>query len=220
MASLNGITLTPDTGTGTKSLSISAGAYQGRENRSTKFTAANSSLGITSSNSLVVTQQGVERFNVQSRNIGSDVTSVTLTGTSNLQQIRATGDGLWNYLSTATINGTQVTKSQLTSGYTVEPNDPGKSDVYNVSFTFTGIPESVSSVTYNGYINGSQTTKLTVTKTGTGTRDIWFSSTQSGSKTTDNVTVTLNADGQVTQGIAYVRTDPSDLSWTITASNN
>lgn len=218
MANLNGITLIPDTETGTKTLTISAQEYLGRVNRSAKFTAANSSLGITSSNSLVVTQQGVERFNVQSQNIGSDVMSVTLTGTSNLQQITATGDGLWTYLSTATINGTQVTKSQLTSGYTV-PNDPGKSDVYNVSFTFTGIPESVDSVTYNGYINGSQTTKLTVTKTGTGVRDIWFSSTQSGAKTTDNITVTLNADGQVTQGSAYTRTDPSDLSWTITAGD-
>lgn len=225
MASLNNITLTPDSGTGTKSLTVSASAYTGRVNRSTKFTASNSSLGVTSTNSLVVTQTGHEIFLVDSSIIASDATSATVHGVSNLQSIRITGDldnGLWNYLSYAAINGVTVSKAALSQsqGYSI-PNDPGKAAQYNLSFVFTEIPESVSDVTYNGYINGSSSLKVTVTKRGTGvvTNDIWFSNGESSSSTTSPVNITLGADGDNDDDIR-INTNPDTLSWTITASNN
>lgn len=169
MPTTNNITVSPNSGTGARTLTVSALENTGRNSRSANFSLAGTGdySSVLSSNSLVVTQSGVSGFITITTT--SDTTAfhaaggtLTYTGYSNLASISIGTGTLDNCLTSATINGVSgITKSQLQSGYTV-PNDPGASEKYAVTFVYT-IPANQSTsgtVTYSGTIGGQQYTVI------------------------------------------------------------
>lgn len=207
MPTSNNISVSPNSGTGNKSLTVSASENTGRDSRSASFSLKGTGdySSVTSSNTLVVTQSGVNGF--INLTTSSSTTAfpaaggtLTYTGYSNLASISIGSGTLDTLLTSATINGASVTKAQLQSGYTV-PNDPGANARYAVQFVFT-IPANSSTsdtVSYTGTIGGQS---YTVTQ-----------SAASTSLSFSRRTASVNASG--TSGDSVTVNAPNGVSWEI-----
>lgn len=227
----NGITLEPETGIGVQDLTINAGTYTGREDRSAIFSAfgTGSYSDVRGRNSLAVIQKGLEFIDFSPVQIDADDSSVTINGSANVAVLKISGGtgSIWDYLSSAEVNGATVTKTQLSGGYTV-PNDPGKSEAYTVTFYFENLPENTgtSTVSYTGAVtggNGTPSKNVVINKLPSESQDvsIWFSNGASSEPTTELIEVTLDADGNITGGATpYINTIPNDINWTIRAGDN
>lgn len=209
MPTYNNISVTPNSGTGNKSLTVSASPNTGRNDRSAGFSLRGTGnySGTSSSNSLIVTQSGAGSQFLVTTNASTNAFpaaggTITYTGTSNLATLTLGTGTLDALLTSAMINETQVTKTQLQSGYSI-PNDPGKTLAYPVTIEFT-IPansSTSSTVTYTGSIGGQA---LTVVQSAAGV-SLSFSRNS----------VTVNADGQTIVGEAVTVNAPSGTSWEI-----
>lgn len=214
MPTYNNITVTPGSGTGTKSLTISATTNTGRNNRSAVVSASGTGKysSVSSSNSLTITQQGKAGFlsvstNSSTTGFPAEGGNITFAGKSNLATITLGSGNLDNLLSSATINGVSVTKAKLQSGYTL-PNDPGATAEYVVSFTFT-IPanESISStVTYAGTVGGQA---LSVRQL-----------SASASLNFSSATATINSDGTLISPASVSVEASNGLGWQITVTES
>lgn len=209
MPTYNNISVTPNSGTGNKSLTISASPNTGRNDRSAGFSLRGTGnySGTSSSNSLIVTQSGAGSQFLITTNASTNAFpaaggTITYTGTSNLATLTLGSSTLDALLTSAMINEVQVTKTQLQSGYSI-PNDPGKTLAYPITIEFT-IPENTSTssaVTYTGSIGGQA---LTVVQSAAGV-SLSFSRNS----------VTVNADGETIVGEAVTVNAPSGTSWEI-----
>lgn len=227
----NGITLEPETGIGVQDLTVSAGTYTGREDRSAIFSASGtgSYSDVKGRNSLAVIQKGLEFIDFSPVEVGADESSATINGSANVAILKISGStgSIWDYLSSAEVNDVTVTKTQLSEGYTV-PNDPGKSEAYTVTFYFENLPANTgaSTVLYSGAVtggNGTPSKNVVINKLPSGAQDvsIWFSNGQSSDPTTATITINLDADGNISGGSTpYINTIPTDVSWTINTENS
>lgn len=224
MASLNGITCTPDTGNGDVTLTVTAAPYSGRADNAVKFTAANPTSGLESDNSLVVVQKGKTIFSFTGPLIDSSVTEASISAETNLQSLKATSVGgtkpLWDYLDYAIVNEVRVEKAALINGYTV-PDDPGEKAAYNVSFCLSGIPDTVDDTEYIGEINGAYSVNLIKRGTGVIPHNIWFSNGR-GASQGSTLEVKLNSDGEIIGAVdnPYINTDQEEDTWGITPTQN
>ena len=206
----NYITILPGTGDRTTALSINGEVNTGRGSRTARFSLDGTGdySHIHAENDLVVTQSGAEPFitltpDKDVTQISSSGDTVTYTGTSNLQSISIGTGTLDNCLTSATINGASVTKSQLQSGYTV-PGDPGLTAEYNVSFVFE-IPANSAGATYTGTIGGNT---YTVIQSAAVPTNLSFSAN----------TATVDSDGAIVGDTVSVVAD-GGLTWEITVSS-
>lgn len=203
----NIITVSPTSGTGNKSLTVSASENTGRNSRSASFSLKGTGdySSVTSSNTLVVTQSGVNGF--INLTTSSSTTAfpaaggtITFSGTSNLASLTLGNGTLDALLTSATVNGATVTKAQLQAGYSI-PNDPGATAAYNVTLEFTiPINQSTSEpASYTGSIGGQA-----------------LSVVQSAASTTlsfSRSTASVNASG--TSGDPVTVNAPNGVSWEI-----
>lgn len=222
----NGITLEPETGIGVQDLTVSAGTYTGREDRSAIFSAfgTGSYSDVRGRNSLAVIQRGHEFIDFSPVQVGANESSATINGSANVAVLRISGDtgSVWDYLSSAEVNGVSVTKEQLSSGYEV-PGDPGKALAYTVTLVFANLPENTgtSIVTYSGAITGGDGTpssEVKINKLPSEVQEVsvWFSNGASSVPTTELIEVTLDANGNITGGATpYINTDPTGVDWII-----
>jgi len=214
------ITISPTTGTGGATLSISGSAYTGRNSRSASFSlngTAGDDTPVPSANSLVVTQSGAAEF--ISLSTTSSTSSfpaaggdITFSGTSNLEKIKLAfgNDASSSDFTSASINnGTAITTvSSFTSGdgYT---SNLGTDAAYSVSFTFH-IPTNTDSSdgkTYKyKFTVGSSTYDVTVNQSAASAYTLAFSSS----------TATVNADGTLTSPSSVSVSADSGLTWAIT----
>ena len=206
MATSN-ITVSPTAGTGNKSLTVSVSENTGRNSRSASFSLKGTGdySSVTSSNTLVVTQSGVNGF--INLTTSSSTTAfpaaggtITFSGTSNLASLTLGNGTLDALLTSATVNGATVTKAQLQAGYSI-PNDPGATAAYNVTLEFTiPINQSTSEpASYTGSIGGQA-----------------LSVVQSAASTTlsfSRSTASVNASG--TSGDSVTVNAPNGVSWEI-----
>lgn len=228
MPTLNNITVSPGNGTGNTTLTISAVENTGRDSRSANFKAngTGSYDNIPSANSLIVTQSGKPSFiNVSTtsntESFPASGGTIVFSGTSNMQTLSIGTSGtlgtLDDLLTSATVDGVSVTKSQLQSGYTV-PGDPGKTAAYNVSLTYT-IPANSTSpsvpVTYSGKV-GNQTISVTQASAAVvGTLAIGLDG-----NTTGNKNATVDADGNITSSGTYsVVASDQNITWELVEEN-
>lgn len=203
----NIITVSPTSGTGNKSLTVSASENTGRNSRSASFSLKGTGgySSVTSSNTLVVTQSGVNGF--INLTTSSSTTAfpaaggtITFSGTSNLASLTLGNGTLDALLTSATVNGATVTKAQLQAGYSI-PNDPGATAAYNVTLEFTiPINQSTSEpASYTGTIGGQALSVI-----------------QSAASTTlsfSRSTASVNASG--TSGDSVTVNAPNGVSWEI-----
>ena len=227
----NGITLSPDSGISVQTLTVSAVEYTGREDRSAMFSARGTGTysDVIGRNSLVVVQKGHAFIDIPQEEMQSGDTTVTVHGSANVAvlKITATQGSIWDYLSSATIDGTPVTKQQLVDGYTI-PSDKGKSAAYSIELNFTGFPANTgtSTVTYSGSVTDADgTVRGTVSVDHLSSEvqesSIWFSNGQSSEPITTDVTISLDADGNISGGsVPYINTIPTGTSWTINIENS
>lgn len=210
MPTSNNITVLPNTGDRTTTLSISGSVNTGRGSRTARFALNGTGdySHIHAASDLVVTQSGKSAF--ISLTPDGDVTAfsseggqLTYTGASNMQSISIGTGTLDNCLTSATINGVSVTKSQLQSGYTVV-GDPGLTAEYSVSFVFT-IPANSSGATYTGTIGGNA---YTVIQSAAVPTNLSFSAN----------TATVDSDGAIVGDTVSVIAD-GGLTWEITVSS-
>lgn len=207
MPTSNNISVSPNSGTGNKSLTVSVSENTGRNSRSASFSLKGTGgySSVTSSNTLVVTQSGVNGF--INLTTSSSTTAfpaaggtITFSGTSNLASLTLGNGTLDALLTSATVNGATVTKAQLQAGYSI-PNDPGATAAYNVTLEFTiPINQSTSEpASYTGSIGGQA-----------------LSVVQSAASTTlsfSRSTASVNASG--TSGDSVTVIAPSGVSWEI-----
>lgn len=207
MPTSNNISVSPNSGTGNKSLTVSASENTGRNSRSASFSLKGTGgySSVTSSNTLVVTQSGVNGF--INLTTSSSTTAfpaaggtITFSGTSNLASLTLGNGTLDALLTSATVNGATVTKAQLQAGYSI-PNDPGATAAYNVTLEFTiPINQSTSEpASYTGSIGGQA-----------------LSVVQSAASTTlsfSRSTASVNASG--TSGDSVTVNAPNGVSWEI-----
>lgn len=227
----NGITLSPDSGISVQTLTVSAGEYSGREDRSAMFSAKGTGTysDVIGRNSLVVVQKGHAFIDIPKVEMQSNDTTVIVNGSANVAvlKITATQGSIWDYLSSATIDGVSVTKQQLVTGYTI-PSDKGKSTAYSIELNFTGFPKNTgaSVVTYSGSVtdaDGTVSETISVDHLSSEVQEvsIWFSNGQSTDPTTAAVTVNLDADGNISGGSTpYINTIPTGVSWVINTENS
>lgn len=232
MATSNNITVVSASGqaTGTQDLTVSATPVTGRlENssgvmvgRSASFTAkgTGSYSSVSSSNTLIVTQQGKSAF----ISVGSSQSTtafpasggdITFTGKSNLKSITMSTGSRITFKS-ATINGTSVASASAFASNGYAPSgDPGNTAEYNVSFVFT-IPENTSTTstaTSSFTLNGSQ---YTITQSRKSDSSYYLGFVFNNDDiTSSNINVTVNANGAQTTS-STVKVKASDgLSWEI-----
>ena len=207
MPTSNNISVSPNSGTGNKSLTVSASENTGRNSRSASFSLKGTGdySSVTSSNTLVVTQSGVNGF--INLTTSSSTTAfpaaggtITFSGTSNLASLTLGNGTLDALLTSATVNGATVTKAQLQAGYSI-PNDPGATAAYNVTLEFTiPINQSTSEpASYTGSIGGQA---LSVVQ-----------SAASTSLSFSRSTASVNALG--TSGDSVTVNAPNGVSWEI-----
>lgn len=228
MATKN-ITVTPTTGTGTNQLTVAGtSGFTGREPFSKTFRASGTGTysGVTSSNMLTVTQRGnvIMMLNNPSGSISVSGGSITITGESNLAKLQLSlSSGLT--LGSATVNGVVLSSSQLSelsggNGYTVA-GDPGKDEKYSISVVVSAPANSGSQRTFSFTLGdpseSSNRDTVIITQSGTvTTNQIWFSNGSSSTPSSTDVSITLDADGNIVGGAdPRINTSPSGVSWTI-----
>lgn len=113
MAKAAWCTVAPTTGTGNKSISISAGAHTGRSDRSTTVTVQNQN-GTKPDKSIGITQSKADLFITKvSGSFPSPIPStgqiLTITGTSNAESIRFTEDSDLMAITSFKVNGAAKT---------------------------------------------------------------------------------------------------------------
>lgn len=233
MATFGFITLSPNTGTGTTTIStLRASENTGRSSRSKTFAVSGTGgdSGVSGSNKLIVTQDGQTILSLNNPgSIGSGSANVPITGEANLQKLKLSLNNGASLVS-ATINGVTLTQSQRTSltsqsGYELS-GDPGATAKYNISLT-VNVPanSTISTKTYNVTLSGvdvGPSKTVTITQNAEAqTYAAWFSSSSSGTETTSPLQVSLDSDGNVVGGSSvYVRTIPESLGWTVGVSND
>lgn len=215
-------TITPTTGAGNSSLAVSATQHTGRESRSITYYASGtgSYSSVTGSNNLTVIQNGQAFISLENKEISDSATTVTINGEANLATLKVSGS-LSQYLTSATIAGAAASVSDLKSvaGYTV-PNDPGASAKYTIVLNFTELPTSTGSFSLT-MGDGTNSDTASISRESAPQVDaIWFSNGESSFVRTDDISITLNADGSITSGSdPRINTTSTGLSWTINVNS-
>lgn len=147
----NFATITPDSGSGDATLTISATKNTGRNSRTVKISAKETDGTLTSSNNLEITQEGETEF-IKISSVGTAVKdggNVNVVFTSNSKSFIARVDAPTGYSSqtpvikSISVNGSAVSTSG-TNNITVTPTgDPGATAQYTVTMVVT-IPANAS----------------------------------------------------------------------------
>lgn len=147
----NFATITPDSGSGDATLTISATKNTGRNSRTVNISAKETDGTLTSSNNLEITQEGATEF-IKISSVGTAVKdggNVNVVFTSNSKSFIARVDAPTGYSSqipvikSISVNDSAVSLSG-TNNITVTPTgDPGATAQYTVTMVVT-IPANVS----------------------------------------------------------------------------
>ena len=141
----NFATITPDSGSGDATLTISATKNTGRNSRTVTISARETSGTLTSSNNLDITQEGATEF-IKISSVGTAVKdggNVNVIFTSNCRSFIAKVEAPTGYSSqTPIINSISVNDSAVslsgTNNITVTPTgDPGATAQYTVTMVVT-----------------------------------------------------------------------------------
>lgn len=132
---LGWLTVTPDSGSGNGSLSVSVSSYSGRESKQTSFRVVGTGGGEATVN---VTQEGLAEFVTFSSGtatIGKEGGTLQLSGTSNSTALTFSiaGGGSLQLTAPATY---KVLEEAVNNGEAV-PGDPGASATYGWTIEFT-----------------------------------------------------------------------------------
>lgn len=162
----NFATITPDSGSGNSTLSISATKNTGRNPRTITISAKETNGTLTSSNNLEITQKGATEF-IKVSSIGTAVKdggNVNVVFTSNSKSFIAKIDAPAGYSSqvpvikSISIDGSAVSISG-TNNITVTPTgDPGATAQYTVTMVVTIPANAATSVVSYGVTVTSATT--------------------------------------------------------------
>lgn len=204
MAYANWANPSKTTGNGNDTVSWSATAHTGREARQTTATFAASGV---ESKTLTIIQSGKTEFvSFDSATAAIDKTggTLTITGTSNSSKLTfaltgTNGIGL-------TLPSTYKANSVNTNNGTAISGDPGASQQYTFSITFTDIAENTTIT--------SKTSQLTVTPNSGSSAAVTCTITQAAGDaylTISPTTVTIPAAGTPAQSV----TVSSNTNWTI-----
>lgn len=153
---LDWLTVTPDSGNGNGSLSVSASSYSGRESKQTSFKVQSTDGGSTAT--VNVTQEGLAEFVTFSSGtaeIGKEGGTLQLSGTSNSTALTFSIEegGSLTLAEPATY---KVLAKDVNNGEAIE-GDPGASATYGWSISFV-VPENMTT--------GSLTCTVTVADAG------------------------------------------------------
>lgn len=204
MAYANWANPSKTTGNGNDTVSWSATAHTGREARQTTATFAASGV---ESKTLTIIQSGKTEFvSFDSSTAAVDKAggTLTITGTSNSSKLTfaltgTNGIGL-------TLPSTYLANSVNTNNGTAISGDPGASQQYTFSITFTGIDENTTI--------SSKTSQLTVTPNSGSSAAVTCTITQAAGDaylTISPTTITIPAAGTPAQSV----TVSSNTNWTI-----
>lgn len=204
MAYANWANPSKTTGNGNDTVSWSASAHTGREARQTTATFAASGV---ESKTLTIIQSGKTEFvSFDSATAAVDKAggTLTITGTSNSSKLTfaltgTNGIGL-------TLPSTYLANSVNTNNGTAISGDPGASQQYTFSITFTGIDENTTI--------SSKTSQLTVTPNSGSSAAQTCTITQAAGDaylTISPTTITIPAAGTPAQSV----TVSSNTNWTI-----
>ena len=201
MAYASWVTPNKQSGSGNDTVSWAGSAHTGRNSRTT--TATFSASGVASK-TLTINQAGKTEFVdiADTSAVSKGGGSVTITGTSNSSKLTFSLTGTDNI--GLTLPASYLANSVSTNNGAAITGDPGASQEYTFSITFTGIPANTTLA--------SKTAQLTVT-TNNGTTDTCDLTQAAGdpylniSPSTINLTAAGVADNSVTV--------TSNTSWTI-----
>lgn len=225
MITVNNISINPSSATATQTLTITGAAHTGRDSRSVVFSLAGSvgTIPVSSSNSLLVTQLGHSAF--LTLNAPSSASSfpaaggtISYSGYSNLQYIPLTIGSNLTFVN-AVINGTTVTAASNFSGSGYEVSgDPGKTTQYQVVFNFR-VEENQSTSSRQVTFTAGGTT-YTINQQGAEDTPVTYNLgfALNGTVPSGNVTVTVDADGDVTSSGTVSVQASTGLDWEITES--
>lgn len=200
MAYASWVTPNKVSGNGDDTVSWSASEHTGRNSRTTTATFAASGV---ESKTLTIVQAGKTEFVDidDTATVAQAGGSVTITGTSNSSKLTFSITGTDNI--GLTLPASYLANSVTTNNGAAIAGDPGASQEYSFSITFTGINENTSL--------SSLTSQITVT-TNNGTTDTCTITQAAGSPylTISPTTINLTA-----AGTAVSVTVSSNTSWTI-----
>ena len=216
----NFVTITPDSGSGDATLTISATKNTGRNSRTVNISAKETGGTLTSSNNLEITQEGAIEF-IKISSVGTAVKdggNVNVVFTSNSKSFIAKVDAPTGYSSQIpVIKSISVKDSAVslsgTNNITVTPtDDPGATAQYTVTMVVT-IPAnaSVSIVKYPVTITSATTASIV------GTGDINQAGAEKYLKFTNSqgseiAFIRVDADGTPSTGAKV----SSNIAWTLT----
>lgn len=216
----NFATITPDSGSGDATLTISATKNTGRNSRTVTISAKETGGTLTSSNNLSISQDGAIEF-IKISSVGTAVKdggNVNVMFTSNSKSFIARVDAPTGYSSqipvikSISVNDSAVSLSG-TNNITVTPTgDPGATAQYTVTMVVT-IPANAATsiVKYPVIITSATIASIS------GTGDINQAGAEKYLKFVNShgaeiSSVTINADGTATTGAKV----SSNIAWTIT----
>lgn len=216
----NFATITPDSGSGDATLTISATKNTGRKSRTVTISARETDGTLTSSNNLDITQEGATEF-IKISSVGTAVKdggNVNVVFTSNCKSFIAKVEAPTGYSSqTPIINSISVNNSAVslsgTNNITVTPTgDPGATAQYNVTMVVTIPANAAASIVKYPVTITSATTASVV-----GTGDINQAGAEKYLKFTNNQGaeisfIYINADGAPSTSAKI----SSNIAWTLT----
>lgn len=169
----NFATITPDSGSGDATLTISATKNTGRNSRTVNISAKETNGTLTSSNNLEITQEGATEF-IKISYVGTAVKdggNVNVVFTSNSRSFIARIDAPVGYSSqtpvikSIDVNGSAVSISG-TNNITVTPTgDPGATAQYTVTMVVT-IPTNAATSVVKYPVTITSTTTASINGTG------------------------------------------------------
>lgn len=169
----NFATITPDSGSGDATLTISATKNTGRNSRTVNISAKETNGTLTSSNNLEITQEGATEF-IKISSVGTAVKdggNVNVVFTSNSRSFIARIDAPVGYSSqtpvikSIDVNGSAVSISG-TNNITVTPTgDPGATAQYTVTMVVT-IPTNAATSVVKYPVTITSTTTASINGTG------------------------------------------------------
>lgn len=213
-------TITPDSGSGDATLTISATKNTGRNSRTVTISARETDGTLASSNNLRITQEGATEF-IKISSVGTAVKeggNVSVVFTSNSSSFIAKVEAPTGYSSQIPIiNSINVNDSAVslsgTNNITVTPTgDPGATAQYTVTMVVTIPANSAASIVKYPVTITSATTASIV-----GTGDINQAGAEKYLKFTNNQGaeisfIRINADGAPSTGAKI----SSNIAWTLT----
>lgn len=216
----NFATITPDSGSGDATLTISATKNTGRNSRTVTICARSTSGTLTSSNNLEITQEGAEEF-IKTSSIGTAVeegSNVNVVFTSNSRSFIAKVEAPTGYSSqtpiikSISVNNSAVSLSSINNITVTPTGDPGATAQYTVTMVVTVPANAATSIVKYPVTITSATTASVV-----GTGDINQAGAKKYLKFTNNQGakisfIRISADGSPSTGAKI----SSNVAWTLT----